>query len=114
MIVLPYPANALWPNKRPHWSAKAKAVRTYRHWAKMATLADNTRPPVVGRLIVTLCPKPRGPVPDADNISAAIKAAQDGVADAYKVDDRTFGQPRILIGERTALGGVSIVIEPPL
>lgn len=113
MIALPYPHKALWPNGRAHRMAKAREVRKHREWARLATLADATRPAVVGRLIVTLRPKPRGPAPDEDNTAAAMKAYQDGIADAYRVDDRTFGQPRIIIAERCQHGAVTICIEPP-
>ena len=82
-IVLPYPFPALWPNKRPHWSAKARATRSYRQWAK---LAANTAKP--GPIRVTFCPKPTGPAPDMDNAIAAFKAGQDGLADAMGVNDR--------------------------
>ena len=82
-IVLPWPLPALWPNKRPHWSAKARATRSYRQWAK---LAANTAKPGPVRLI--FCPKPMGPLPDMDNCIAASKALQDGLADAMGVNDR--------------------------
>ncbi len=112
MIALPYPAAQLWPNGRYHWSVRARQIKKHREWARLATLADNTRPATVGRIIATLYPKPRGPAPDRDNTIAAIKAYLDGIADALGVNDRTFPVPVILFGERTAHGGVVIALEP--
>lgn len=111
MIELPYPHKALWPNGRPHHMAKAREVKKHRGWAKMATLADKARPAQVSRLVVTVYPKPTGPLPDEDNASAAVKAYQDGIAEAYGVDDRTFGQPRIQFGERCQHGKFVITLE---
>lgn len=113
MIQLPYPRKALWPNGRSHWRAKAKQVKKHREWARLATLADATRPTVVGRLIVTLYPKPTGPAPDRDNIVAACKAYVDGIADAYRTDDRDWPVPTVIIAERCAHGAVVVAIEPP-
>ncbi len=84
--------------------AKSREVKKHRQWARLATLADNTRPGEVRQLVVTVYPKPRGPLPDNDNTSAAVKAYQDGIADAYGVDDRTFAQPRIQFAERCEHG----------
>lgn len=84
-IVLPYPYPALWPNKRPHWSAKAKSTRSYRWMAKLA--ADGAKP---GQVHVVFCPRPFGPPPDMDNCIAAFKSGQDGLADAMGVNDRSL------------------------
>ena len=82
-FVLPYPYPALWPNKRPHWSAKARATRSYRWMTKIA--ANGAKP---GKVHLILCPKPFGPVPDRDNFISACKSCQDGLADAMGVNDR--------------------------
>lgn len=111
MIELPFPHKALWPNGRPHWGAKAREVKKHRAWAKNATLADRTRPETVTRLVATFYPKPRGPAPDKDGCSASLKAYQDGIADAYGLDDRTFAEPRIIIGERCQHGKVVIALD---
>lgn len=108
MIELPYPAKALWPNGRPHPLAKAREVKKHRQWARLATLADATRPALIRGVVVTLYPKPTGPLPDADNAAAAMKSYQDGIADAYRIDDRTLAQPRVQVGERCRDGKVVI------
>lgn len=111
VIELPYPHKALWPNGRAHWGSKQREVKKHREWAKLATLADRTRPGAVRGLVVTVYPKPRGPLPDNDNTIAAVKAYQDGIADAYGVDDRTFAQPRIQFGERCREGKFVIHLD---
>ena len=112
MIELPFPANALWPNSRHNRYEHARQVKKHREWARLATLADATRPATVGGLVATFYPKATGRMFDRDNATAALKAYQDGVADAYRVDDGTFDQPRVLIGERTKHGKVVIALEP--
>lgn len=104
MIELPFPHKALWPNGRPHPMAKAREVKKHRAWAKLATQADRTRPERITGLVVTVYPKRFGPAPDKDNAGAAVKAYQDGIAEAYGVDDRTFSEPKILFGERCEHG----------
>ena len=111
-IVLPYPAKALWPNGRPNRFQKARETKKHKAWAHAATLADSTRPANPTGLVATFYPKPRGPLPDRDNASAVLKAYQDGIAVACKVDDRTFAAPRIQFGERTAHGSVVIELLP--
>jgi crossover junction endodeoxyribonuclease RusA len=109
MIELPYPHKALWPNGRPHHFAKAREVKKHRAWAHDATLATFPRcfkPPERLLWLVTIYPKPRGPLPDRDNASAACKAFFDGIADGLGINDNRFDEPRIQFGERTANGKV--------
>lgn len=104
--VFPWPYPALWPNKRPHWSAKAKATRDYRQLAAL-TLRGATMGPV--RII--WCPKPTGPFPDRDNAIAACKALQDGIADAMRVNDSKL-TVSYAFGERCKNGAVIVEIGP--
>lgn len=103
-ITLPWPFPALWPNKRPHWSAKARATRAYRFTAKCLALGSDAGP-----IRVTYCPKPLGPTPDLDNCIAAFKAAQDGLADAFGVNDRDL-IVTYRMGERCKDGAVIVEI----
>lgn len=114
MIELSYPAPALWPNKRPHWAAKAKATAKARLDAFMMMkgyLAQFDAPAVPARLCFTIRPKPTGPAPDRDNCVAALKAAQDGIAAALNINDRTLDTPKIIIGERCKGGAVIVEVE---
>lgn len=113
-VELPYPARALWPNGRAHWAAKAKqtgihrwaAAIALRHAQQSGAVADLDQRPVPIKLIVH--PKRTGPLPDADNCAASIKAYLDGIADALKVNDKAFGAPTV---EYNALRTGAFVIE---
>jgi hypothetical protein len=104
-FTMPWPFFGLWPNDRPsHWSVKSKAVKSYRDGARiMATGAK------IGPIRVTFCPMPRGPYPDKDNCIAAFKAAQDGIADALKANDRDFVMSYEM-GDRCKYGAVIVEI----
>jgi hypothetical protein len=41
-----------------------------------------------------------GPLPDADNCIAAMKAYQDGIADALGINDRHFSAPTVSFSDR--------------
>lgn len=101
---MPWPFPALWPNKRPHWSAKARATRSYRFTAKCFALGAE-----VGPITLTFCPKPLGPKPDLDNCIAAAKSLQDGLADAFGVNDRDL-TVKYRMGERCKDGAVIVEI----
>lgn len=105
-IFLDWPYDALWPNKRPHWAAKAKATKAYRFAAKCKTLGAE-----IGVIRVTFCPKPFGPMPDRDNCIAAFKAGQDGIADALGINDRDLTVIHEF-GDRCKDGGVIVDILP--
>ena len=101
---MPWPFLGLWPNDRPHWGSKSRAVKSYREGAcYMARGAE------LGPIRVTFCPKPRGVYPDMDNCIAAFKAAQDGIADALKVNDRDL-TVTYAMGERCKYGAVIVEI----
>ena len=101
---MPWPFPALWPNKRPHWSAKARATRSYRFTAKCFALGAE-----VGPVTLTFCPKPLGPKPDLDNCIAASKALADGLADAMGVNDREL-RFTYELGDRCKDGAVIVEI----
>ena len=114
MIQLPFPAPILWPNGRGHHMARHKATKRHREWAMLATLADRTRPAVGPgdrvQLVITVYPKTRHRIDD-DNARAAMKAYQDGIADALKVNDTRFAPHRLTFGEPVKGGKVVIGIE---
>jgi hypothetical protein len=89
-----YPAPALWPNKRPHWSKKARSVKLQRLAVQLDALAILPRgflPLSRAELLFTLhCPgATRAQLPDPDNVIAALKSTIDGLVDAkILTDDR--------------------------
>lgn len=105
-VILPWPYEALWPNARPHWAQKAKAVKAYRFAAK--TMCNGAK---LGVVRITFCPKPFGPLPDKDNCISAFKAGQDGIADALGVNDRDLIVTHEF-GSRCRDGGVIVDIIP--
>lgn len=113
MIELPFPAKILWPNGRGHHMAKHRATKKHREWARLATLADRTRPTIESggrvRLSITVYPKTKNLI-DADNAAAAMKAYQDGIADALKINDNLFDAPRIIFAEPVKNGLVVVSI----
>ncbi len=102
-LLLPYPDKALWPNGRPHWAVKHRATKRARQnaaWLAKASGASKLSLPV--EITITVFPQARGPLPDADNTTAASKALLDGVSDAMGVNDRDFPAPRVVFApERT-------------
>ena len=111
MIDLPYPHRYLWPNHRPrsHF-ALGREVKKHKEWAFGATRAAfgpyQQLLPERLQFLVTVYPKPTGPLPDKDNTSAAMKAYLDGIAMGLGINDRRFDEPRIQFGERCKNGRV--------
>jgi crossover junction endodeoxyribonuclease RusA len=111
IVELPYPHKALWPNGRAHHHAKAREVKEHRKWAWLATLkAFKGEVPLPVQIRLTVHPKARGPLPDQDNCSAALKSYLDGIADAINVNDRDFAAPLVSYSHRTKHGGFVIEV----
>lgn len=86
-ITTPYPAGALWPNTRPHWTLRARLVKTQRFAAALATRSAIAARPTndpwqtldSATLSISLhCP---AQAPDPDNAIAALKSTIDGLVD---------------------------------
>lgn len=108
MIVdLPFPHKILWPNgsqgNRYH---KAREAKKHRKWANDAALSERGSSAFAQPAIaITVYPNLKGPAPDKDNVVAAIKNYADGIADALKINDRTFDAPKVTISEQRVQGG---------
>ena len=113
MITLPLPAKILWPNGRGHWGAKNRAFQDHKTWAYHAALAVLPRcfkwngEPIKLRYVIT--PKTRHAI-DRDNCVAAMKAYQDGIAMALRIDDSLFDTPQITFAEPRKPGGVEVTL----
>jgi crossover junction endodeoxyribonuclease RusA len=90
-VTLPWPPAELSPNSRPHWAAKSRAAKSYRHaCATLARQAGVLSLPD-GRLHVTVeFVPPDRRHRDRDNMLASIKSGLDGLADALGVNDSRF------------------------
>lgn len=114
MIILPFPHKILWPNGRTRnvkW--KADEFKKHKTWAFNATKAKLPRcfnwngEPIKLRYVIT--PKTAHKI-DRDNCVAAMKAYQDGIALALKVDDSAFAVPVIEFAEPKKPGGVEVIL----
>ena len=111
MITLPFPDKALWPNGRAHHMAKHRAFQKHKQWAYHAALAKLPRcfkwngEPIKLHYIIT--PKTAHAI-DKDNCIAAMKAYQDGIALALKVDDSAFEVPAVEFALPKKPGGVEV------
>lgn len=110
-VELPWPANPLHPNARPHRMEKARATKKAREEACMVA-----RPKVRGltadRLRVAITFRPPSRRGDADNMLAACKAYLDGIADATGVNDRCFDIDMPVRGEPVKGGAIIIEMVP--
>jgi len=101
-IQLLYPPATLNPNGRNHWAAVARVRCLYRATCRVMTAGEKNRLGYKSasrpHVIITFHP-PDKRKRDMDNMIAAFKAGQDGVADAIGVDDSKWvssyriGQP---------------------
>jgi crossover junction endodeoxyribonuclease RusA len=95
LISLPWPATALWQNRRVHWAAKGKATAVARKGACYAAMACNgfyaLRNASRGtyRLSFNFYPPDRRKR-DLQNMPATQKATIDGIADALGIDDNAL------------------------
>lgn len=97
-VTLPWPPKALSPNGRANWKVKARAAKGYRKTCADAAWNAGLSPMETFTLAsLTICP-PDKRKRDEDNIRAAFKAGQDGLADALGADDADF-RPVILWSE---------------
>ncbi len=106
MVILPWPHRNLSPNARTHWSAKARSVAKAKNDAYFATKASGVKPCMEFHLV--FCP-PDNRRRDLDNLIASMKAALDGMAGAWGVDDAKF-RWTAEIGE--VCPGGRVIVEP--
>jgi crossover junction endodeoxyribonuclease RusA len=91
-LILPLPPRELAPNRRPHWAAKAKAVREYRTraWAVARNVSNGQRLDWERAEVRTVFMLPDRRRRDPDNLMAAMKAAWDGIVDAHVLTDDRY------------------------
>ncbi len=91
-LILPWPDRILHPNSRPHWAQLAKAKKSARGAAFLATKAAWAGASFPdGRLHLWIdfyAPDKRRR--DDDGLLSSMKAARDGIADALGIDDSRF------------------------
>ena len=110
-VNLPWPDRVLHPNARPHWGAKARAVKKARKdagWAAKAAGIGRIDAEAL-RLTITFSP-PNSHAHDLDGLVSSIKSYLDGIADVVGVDDRNWRLIPVKTDARP-LGNVHILIE---
>jgi len=109
-ITLPLPAKELRPNSRPHWTQRAKAVKSARQIAQVLTLAEGLQETAWTHYRIIY----HWPTPirrwDDDNCIAACKAYIDGICSALGIDDRTLSFAG-LVHDRSKPGQASVTVE---
>lgn len=106
IISLPWPAKALSPNfrSRSHWP-RTRALATARTVAWVEVFQTKAS----GKLLTVTFNPPDKRARDLDNMIAATKAYQDGIADALGCNDSSF-HPDYRIGNPTKGGRVVVEI----
>jgi len=116
MIVLQWPARALHPNSRVHWSTRAgatKIAKSFAHWKTLERVRATKWAVPNGRLklcIVFVPPDKRKR--DDDGLIASFKAYRDGIASGLGIDDNRFITQAEVSGETCKGGKVVVTIEP--
>lgn len=100
VILVPWPPRALSPNARVHWRKLAAAKTRYRRccWAEAWMFREKFPRPHTGRFLIEFQFSPPDKRRyDQDNLVARMKAGQDGIAEAFGVDDNRFdlGAPQM-------------------
>lgn len=116
-IILPWPPKQVFPNfiRGHHWRKSAPFTKSYRDCAQILTreaMGRNVYHTRKGCWQLTAhFFEPNRIKRDQDNMRGALKAAQDGIALAMKVDDATFRMAHHFHGTHPPSGGVIIQIE---
>ena len=110
LLTLPWPPTALSPNARTHWSALARAKKSYRAACAWTAKEQGARPMVAQRLHLTITfVPPNRRAHDLDNCLARIKSGLDGLADVLGVDDKHW---TLTISKADTVGGmVKVLVE---
>lgn len=109
-LILPWPPSQLTPNfkRKNHWTAYSGFTKKYRADCKL--LASQIRPTLGGRLPITIVfYPPDNRKRDRDGMISAFKAGQDGLSDAWQIDDNLF-DPTYKFGEVKKHGAVEVTI----
>lgn len=111
-IALGWPTGPLFPNRRPHWTVKAKHIRSARIAAWAACQEAGLRKGGESATLTWAFLPPDRRRRDLAEVISASKAAIDGIADALGIDDSRFRMrfPEAF-GEPTKGGAVIVTVE---
>lgn len=115
-VTLSWPNRLLWPNGgQGNRFAVAKAKKRAKHDASWATVVARTKQGLPdlgdGEIPITIYvyAKPRGPLPDKDNVVASLKVQLDSIAAEIGVNDRRFAAPVVIFAE-PRVGRIEVVL----
>lgn len=104
-VLLPWPARAVHPNSRAHWSRRSRATKRMRRDARaLARAAKLYADGDAVHVTLTFYP-PDKQRRDLDGCVASCKPYLDGLADAMGVDDRRFTSLSARMSDICAHGG---------
>lgn len=108
---LAWPDRSLHPNGRPHFMAKARAVRNARNEACGAARAAKVKRSEKAHIHFTFHPNLKGPMPDDDGCTASVKAHIDGISDALGMNDLHITKSYHVSPERRKGGAVVVNVS---
>ena len=111
-LILPFPPIELNPNKRLHWSKKAKAASVMRLAGKVVSkkYAGVFSKKDILQLHMMFFPPTRRRL-DLDNAMASCKSIIDGVADGLLINDSQIKRITVERADRDVAGRVEAIIE---
>ena len=113
-VILSWPVQALWVNRRAHWATKHRAQQAQKREAWVMALAAGWKraPQGVSAVVVdlTFCAPTRTSRYDLDGALSACKGALDGLAEGLGVDDKLF-VPLLRRGDKCKAGGIIVQAE---
>jgi len=111
-VDLPWPNRVLHPNARPHYMAKAKAVKKARADAASMATAAGLRGMSAEAVVATITfSPPTNHAHDIDGLLSSVKAYIDGLADVIGIDDSHWDIVPVKAAMRP-LGNVRFEIAP--
>ena len=117
-VRLPWPSRKLSPNGRPTKREKISAVRKAREFARFVTLEAAGRHRAASVVTVVSMAvewiRPQNRAYDDDNLIASFKSYRDGIADALRLDDKTFRPKHEFPNTVSPPGAVLVTIEVTL
>lgn len=114
VIILAWPSQPLWQNRKTHWAIQSRAIKKARSEAAiMARSVGLRKAELIGARLEWAFIPPDNRKRDLPNAIAAMKPHIDGIADALGIDDSTFQNHWPVTFETAAKGGgVRVSITP--
>ena len=108
-ISLPWPNSGLNPNVRLHWAVEAKLKKSSRRTAYILTKGQKIDLSDMDAVNVKISfyPPDDKRRRDKDNMISSFKSAQDGIADAVRLDDSKW-IPKYFVGKPEKNGRVVV------